>query len=83
MADTVWVVEGDDHEVEVVEADSAAQALTNAHAAFIDRYGRYNRDLMSVVGNFDGDIEDVDSLQFRPTPGAQDEARARNALASW
>lgn len=79
----VWVVEGDDHEVEVVEADSAEDALDMAHSAFRERYGRYSRDLLTVAGSFRGDIDDLDSLQFVAIPDAADEQYARRVLQHW
>lgn len=80
---TVWVIEGDDHEVEVVEAETEQQALDYAQGGFTERYGRYDPDLLSVAGNFIGDIDDIESLRFVPTPGAEDERRAYRALENW
>jgi len=79
----VWVVEGDDHEAEVVEADSAEDALEMALSAFRERYGRYRRDLLVVAGCFRGDIDDLDSLDFVATPDAADEQYARRVLQHW
>lgn len=79
----VWVVEGDDHEVEVVEADSAEDALEMAHSAFRERYGRYSRDVLTIAGSFRGDIDDLDSLQFVAIPDAADEQYARRVLQHW
>ena len=79
----VWVVEGDDHEVEVVEADTPEDALESAHSAFRERYGRYSRDVLTIAGSFRGDIDDLDSLQFVAIPDAADEQYARRVLQHW
>lgn len=79
----VWVVGGDDHEVEVVEADTDEDALECALSRFRERYGRYSRDLLTIAGTFRGDIDDLDSLQFAAIPDAADEQYARRALGYW
>lgn len=83
-AGNVWLVEGDDHEVELVEADTGQEALESAGQAFSERYDEpVSEDTLEIVGCFRGDVMDIDSLEFVPTPGAEDETRARRALSSW
>jgi hypothetical protein len=85
----VWVVEGDDHEVVVVEARNADDALDVAWGEFSSRYGGdededdedgYGRDSLDVAGAFSGDIDDTDSLVFVPQDSYDDEKYARRAL---
>ena len=74
----IWAVEGDDHEVELVEAESAGEALGLAGDAFRSRYddASYSDDLLTVAGAFRGDIDETDDLEFVPTDGtAEDKAR--------
>ncbi len=77
----VWVVEGDDHEVEVVEATTADEALERAGDAFRSRYDDegYSDDLLSVVGVFRGDIDETDELEFVQMDGTT-ETKARRIL---
>ncbi|AUG29498.1 hypothetical protein CXR34_08605 [Microbacterium hominis] len=85
---TVWLVEGDDHEYELVEACSEDEALDIAADQLKDRYGDEEdgedydpRDSLTIVGAFTGDPDDTDELVFIETEGADDEARALEALA--
>jgi hypothetical protein len=80
----VWVIEGDDHEVEIVEADSEDEALDAGAALFADRYGddddddgEYRsdpRDIVRVAGAFRGDIDATDELEFVPVEGTTETA---------
>lgn len=76
----VWVVEGDDHEVRLVEALSANEATEMAASEFAGQYGEYDEDLCRVVGAFTGDSFDTSTLVFIATAGADDESAAREAL---
>lgn len=81
LAPTVWIVEGDDHEVRMIEALTASEAIEQAAGEFSDQYDApYDEDLISVVGAFAGDSFDTDTLVFVPTTGAEDESAARAAL---
>lgn len=77
---TVWVVEGDDHEARLIEAMSSTEAIEMAAEEFAAQYGNYDAELCSVIGAFTGDSFDIGTLVFSPTPGAEDEAAAREAL---
>ena len=79
----VWVIEGDDHEAEIVEAATAAEALEGAAAAFSDRYGEeYNEDLLTVIGAFRGDVDDdpEDWVFATPDGAPESEAAARRVI---
>ena len=79
----VWAVEGDDHEVELVEATSSEEALYLAGDAFRGRYDSdYSDDLLSVAGAFRGDIDYSDELEFVPTDGTT-EGEARRTLGMY
>ena len=80
----VWAVEGDDHEVELVEAASSEEALELAGDAFRSRYDDegYSDDLLTVAGAFRGDIDETDELEFVPTDGTT-EGEARRTLGMY
>ncbi|WP_143015807.1 hypothetical protein [Microbacterium sp. 77mftsu3.1] len=74
----VWLIEGDDHETELVEAVTEDEALDIAAERFEDRYGAERdeddededydvRDYLNIVGTFRGDIDDTDELTFVPS----------------
>ena len=50
-----WVIEGDDHEQRVVWGATEDEALDRAYDDFYDQYGKYNPDLLTVLGNFDSE----------------------------
>lgn len=56
-----WVIEGDDHERRVVEADSESEALDAVAADFEAQYGApYSVDLLVVKGSFlDEDVAEL------------------------
>ena len=79
----VWVIEGDDHEVEIVEAVTAAEAYEIAASAFSDRYdAEYDEDLLTVIGAFRGDVDDdPEDWEFATPDGApENEAAARRVI---
>lgn len=77
----VWVIEGDDHEVRLIEAVTAQEAIEIAVSDFADQYEEpYDEDLCSVAGAFVGDSLDPEALVFVSTAGAEDESYAREAL---
>ena len=80
----VWAVEGDDHEVELMEATTPDEALELAGDAFRNRYDDegYSDDLLSVVGAFRGNIDETDELEFVPTDGTT-EMEARRILGMY
>ncbi|MCT2222493.1 hypothetical protein [Microbacterium paraoxydans] len=60
-----WVVQGDDHETRLIEAESAEAAAAYAAAEFSDQYGEeISPESMSVVGAFRGSPEEVDVEDF-------------------
>lgn len=84
IAPNVWVIEGDDHEIRVVEAESANHAIELAAEQFTEQYGEpYSAAQCLVVGAFAGDIDEVDDLVFIPTADAGNEVDARDALDRW
>ena len=60
----VWRIEGDDHESRLVEADCESDALDSALSDFREQYGRYSAGVLFVVGQFTGDVDDIDSLEY-------------------
>lgn len=76
----VWVIEGDDHEVRLIEASSLDQALESAACEFRDQYGDYDEDVLHVAGAFRGDVDDPGSLEFVPQESIDNETYARRAL---
>jgi len=82
----VWLIEGDDHEYERVEAATEDEALDLAADLFTERYSDEDRDddeyeptpirdLLRVKGVFRGD---ADELEFLPYPGTSE----RSAIAA-
>lgn len=60
-----WVVQGDDHETRLVEAESADAAAEYAAAEFSDQYDEeIGADSMSVLGAFRGTPGEVDAEDF-------------------
>ncbi|MBN9214817.1 MAG: hypothetical protein J0J04_08505 [Microbacterium sp.] len=65
----VWLIEGDDHEYELVEAVSEEDALDETADRFRDRYDDDDapRDSLTVAGVFRGDVDGYsDELEFVP-----------------
>lgn len=86
----IWLVEGDDHEMKLVEATSEEQAIELAADFFEEQYDDDDddedreptdvRDFLSIVGTFRGDIDGYsDELEFAPY-GDLRENDAYNAL---
>lgn len=60
-----WVVQGDDHETRLVEAESADAAAEYAAAEFSDQYDEeIGADSMLVLGAFRGSPDEVDAEDF-------------------
>ena len=85
----VWLIEGDDHEYERVEAATEDEALDLAADLFTERYSDEDRDdeyeptpvrdLLRVKGVFRSDADaDADELEFLPYPGTSE----RSAIAA-
>jgi len=75
----IWLIEGDDHEVKLVEATTEEEAIDKAAELFEEQYDEGDedededyeptdvRDLLSVAGTFRGDIDGYsDELDFVP-----------------
>jgi hypothetical protein len=86
-----WVVEGDDHEVEVVQAPTQEEAASIVADVFNERYGDeddasfYEPEDFEVLGAFDGDdSDDEEDRRYLPAAdGVNREARARRALRDY
>ena len=80
--DLIWIIEGDDHEVERATAATRSEALAIAASAFSERYdARVPQNSLVVVGVFEGDeLGDQEDWVFKSRKGSTDEARARRAL---
>ena len=79
----VWLIEGDDHEVKLVEATTEEEAIEKAAELFEEQYDDEDdedegedrdptdvRDFLSVAGTFRGDIDGYsDELDFVPRDG--------------
>lgn len=90
----VWLIEGDDHEFERVEAVTEAEAINTAAERFEERYvdhgdeeddafrGEDLRDSLVIAGTFRGDIDGYsDEFEFVPY-GDLDEKTAMRKLAA-
>lgn len=71
----VWLIEGDDHELETVEAVTEDEALDLAAESFNNRYEPDDdeefdessaRDIVTVVGTFRGEQDSISELEFVP-----------------
>lgn len=75
-----WVVQGDDHETRLIEAESADAAAEGVAAEFSAQYGEeISPESMSVLGAFRGSPEEVDAEDFVEIDG-MDRAVAVRAL---
>lgn len=50
-----YVIEGDDHESRIAEAQTEREAIGNVHTDFKSQYGRYSRNLLSFVGDYESE----------------------------
>lgn len=75
-----WVVQGDDHETRLIEAESADAAAEYAAAEFSEQYDEeIGADSMSVLGAFRGSPDEVDAEDFVEMDG-MDRSVAVHAL---